>query len=196
MKFEDYFTNGIHYPQIPLFVGAPNKIKHIETAKQYFGNFKEQGITWHTIRTLIRTMFSNDYGGVVGKNLGFYGNAGVCLFKYFVDKSDPQHMFSLFVLFINFICFIVITNCYILVWKVPVTSSRSFAGRTQNPEASRKARNMQRKIALMISTDFLCWIPVIITSLLHFCEIIDATSYYGFFSIVVLPINSLINPLI
>ena len=65
-----------------------------------------------------------------------------------------------------------------------------------NRDVSRRARTLQRKIAVIISTDFLCWVPFIIICILHFSETVDATRYYGLFSIVVLPINSLFNPLI
>ena len=90
-----------------------------------FGDFKEQGITWKTIRNLIQMMFSSSQCRVEGKQLGFYGNAGVCLFKYFVDESDPQHIFSLCILLMNFMCFICITTCYILVGHVSLSSSRA-----------------------------------------------------------------------
>ena len=54
----------------------------------------------------------------------------------------------------------------------------------------------QRKIAAIILTDFLCWFPFITLFVLHSLEILDMTYFYSFFSIVVLPINSVINPLL
>ena len=55
---------------------------------------------------------------------------------------------------------------------------------------------MQQKISLIIVTDFVCWIPFIIVCCLHDLEILDATRWYALFSIVVLPINSVINPVL
>ena len=57
-------------------------------------------------------------------------------------------------------------------------------------------RRMQQKISTIIATDFLCWIPFAIVCCLHATEIVDATSWYGLFSLVILPINSVINPLL
>ena len=55
---------------------------------------------------------------------------------------------------------------------------------------------LQRKIGLIIFSDFLCWTPFILICILHYTQKINATPYYSFFSIVVLPINSLINPIL
>ena len=55
---------------------------------------------------------------------------------------------------------------------------------------------MQRKIAMIITTDFFSWIPFVIVCGLHTIEVIDATPWYALFSIIILPINSVINPLL
>ena len=48
----------------------------------------------------------------------------------------------------------------------------------------------------MIATDFLCWVPFSIICALHNLKAIDATNWYVNFTMVVLPINSVINPLL
>ena len=55
---------------------------------------------------------------------------------------------------------------------------------------------MQRKIAIIIATDFCCWVPFVIVCCLHSLSLLDATPWYALFSIVILPINSVINPLL
>ena len=55
---------------------------------------------------------------------------------------------------------------------------------------------MQRKISVIIATDFLCWIPFVVVCSLHTLSVVDATPWYALFSIVILPINSVINPLL
>ena len=139
-------------------------------------------------------MFTSDHVPTKGENLGFYGNDGVCLFKYFVGALDPQQIFSISILSVNFFCFIVITVCYILIYSVSAASKRATA--VKGEETDKRSRQLQRKITVVILTDFLCWVPFIITCLLHTTSTIDATNYYGFFSIIVLPVNSCINSLI
>ena len=138
-------------------------------------------------------MFTDDHNEVEGKNLGFYGNDGVCLFKFFVKPDDPQHVFSLTVLILNFICFILITCSYIIINIITRASS---AASSDDSTANNRTRKMQRKIAVIILTDFLCWVPFIVIGMLHFGGTIDATKYYGLCSIVVLPLNSVVNPML
>ena len=190
--FENYFINGLHYPDSPLFIGAPTKSKHLETVAEYYGRFSSRDVPWDIIRVMVKDMFTTDNATVKGISQGFYGNDGVCLFKYFVDENDPQKIFSLTILIVNMICFIIITASYIFINRVTAASGAASASNRQ----TKNSRTMQRKITIIILTDFLCWVPFLIFSLLHFSGAINATKYYGFFSIVVLPINSVVNPLL
>ena len=60
----------------------------------------------------------------------------------------------------------------------------------------KQQKRSQRKITLIIATDMLCWLPVLVISGLHMGQVVDATPYYGALSVIVLPINSIINPLL
>jgi hypothetical protein len=57
-------------------------------------------------------------------------------------------------------------------------------------------RAMQKTITLIVMTDFLCWIPFIVVCALHNLGQIDATKWYVNFAMLLLPLNSVINPLI
>ena len=192
--FEDYFINGLYYPYSPLFVGTPNKKKHLEIIEKRYGRFiQTQKVPWEIIRTFVAKMFTGDHTEVEGKSLGFYGNDGVCLFKFFVKPDDPQHVFSVSVMILNFICFILITCSYIIINIITRASS---AASSDDSTAHDRTRKMQRKIAVIILSDFLCWVPFIVIGMLHFGGTIDATKYYGLCSIVVLPLNSVVNPML
>ena len=187
--FEDYFLNGIHYGKhVPLFIGAPTKHDHINILERYYGRLKDSMVTWQMIRNLVMEMFTKDHGGICGSDQKFYGNSGVCLFKYFVGKSDPQRLFSLTILSLNFFLCLLITFSYLGVYFSSRYSMRS-AG-------DNKSSNLERKISLIIVSDFIAWVPFIVLCYLHFFGIFDGRPLYGVFSIVILPVNSVINPLI
>ena len=57
-------------------------------------------------------------------------------------------------------------------------------------------RAMERRIMMIIVTDFLCWVPLIIISGLHNDGRIDSSHWYVSFAMTVLPLNSVINPII
>ena len=117
----------------------------------------------------------------------------MCIFKYLVTQDDPQWVFSTTILTVNVTCFFLILVSYGLISFKTLKSARN-SGRRPSQNAAELA--LQAKITAIILTDFLCWIPLSIVSFLHLGEVIDATSWYPFFSILIIPINSVINPLL
>lgn len=142
---------------------------------------------------LLWTHIGAQYAGVEGERVHFYGNDGVCVFKYLVTMDDPQKWFSLSLLFINFICFLLISWCYIHIYIANKVSAQNVGNAGNQPQRNWK---LEMKIRIIIATDFLCWVPLLIVCLLHFAGVVDASPWYPLFSIIVLPINSVINPLL
>ena len=133
------------------------------------------------------------FSGVKGKAIHFYGSNGVCVFKYLVTTDDPQKVYCLTVLAVNFVCFVIISGCYLLISIRAAQSSETVAG-ANNP--GRKSTALQAKISAIIFTDFLCWIPLTVICFLHYSEAINAAKWYPVFSITLLPFNSVINPVL
>ena len=215
---EDYFVQGMYYdPAHKLMIGFPNKDRHIGILKAYYdrnmtGNASTiaSDLTWSVIREKVDGMFSQDHGELTRYPVHFYGNDGVCLFKYFVRTDDARRsrnkalytrvdsrgdIVVWMMLVVNFICFVVITVCYIAI-TVDTTKSSQSSGQCDIPERIKENKAMQRRITLVIVTDFLCWIPIIMISSMHNLRKIDASSWYVPFAMTVLPLNSVINPLL
>ena len=129
----------------------------------------------------------------MGKSLKFYGSDGVCLFKYFVSPTDPQRVFSLSILSLNLICFSIISAIYI---SVAMAARSSSGARNTVSKRERRGAQLQTKITLMIATTVLSWVPFGVICLLHTLDKIDATQYYKISSVILLPINSCVNPTI
>ena len=55
---------------------------------------------------------------------------------------------------------------------------------------------LQRKVSLIIATDFLTWVPFITLAFLNYNKAVDGDSFYEFCSILLIPINSVLNPII
>ena len=217
-SLEDYFVQGIYYDSdYKLMIGFPNKDRHIEILKAYYDRDMTDNLStiptnlpWNEIREKVNGMFSQDYGELTRYPVHFYGNDGVCLFKYFVRTDDARRSRNgalytgvdergdiavWMMLVINFICFVVITVCYIAI-TVDTTKSSQSSGQCDIPERIKENKAMQRRITLIIVTDFLCWVPFIMISSLHNVRKIDASSWYVPFAMTVLPLNSVINPLL
>jgi hypothetical protein len=61
---EDFFVNGLHYEENPLFTASVTKITHREIFLEYYGRSRQtEYYSWRLIRKLVRGMFTDDYGG-------------------------------------------------------------------------------------------------------------------------------------
>ena len=198
-KFEDFFVNGLKFSdKIKIFIGAADKATVLNVIQSYHGRTKDQTLRWKTLISMVGGMFSNDTMNSSDirkvERVHFYGNDGVCLFKYFVKNEDPQKLFVWSILALNFICFIFIAVSYLLIGILSHRSLKSLARSESAQQVARRNTRVNRRITIIITTDFLCWVPFIMTCILHSLELIDATSWYSIFSMVILPINSVINP--
>ena len=194
--FEDFFVNAVYFPEIKFLKGFLTKVQAEYVIKEYYGRISKSNLYWRNIRLLLHKMFTDSYDGIQEYVLHFYGNDPVCLFKYFVISTDPQTPYSWSILGIIFFCFLVVTCSYMIVITYALQSSRTIVGNGTSKTVRNRNQRLQRKITIIISTDFLCWMPFIIICLLNTTGTMDASPLYGFFSIVVLPINSVINPLL
>ena len=196
IAWEDYFVNGLFFPENPFFKNIARR-EDIKRVVNYVVNSNESSTdqhynSWKNNTVYIKDLYYKPENNFRAQTIGFYGNQGVCLFKYFVTRKDPQVRFSLGIMFLSIACFVIITVCYIFIFYYAAASTKT-AGNKQGRKAMSR---LQHKVTLIIATDFLTWIPFITIAKLHFFEIIDATPWYDFCSIFLIPINSVINPVI
>ena len=201
-SLESYFVNGLLMNNNPFFTDVAKR-SDIKLIVNYFDELVdtklEDSSSWKSYERALKSLYlvgpqsANTTQSYLGKRVGFYGNQGVCLFKYFVTLYDPQMGYSLSVIVLSGFCFVLITCCYVIILSHATSSSKS-SGSTDVQKTS--MNRLQRKITLIILTDFLTWIPFIMISILHLAEVFDATTWYEFCSILLIPINSVINPII
>ena len=201
--FEDFFVNGVKFADgLKIFIGTPDKSTVTAIIQAYHGRTKDTRGTlrWTTLIEVVRNMFSHDldYEDFTEKvdKVDFYGNDGVCLFKYFVKNQDPQKLFVWSILVLNFVCFVLISISYLFIGILSRRSSKSLASSKNNRQIAQRNNKMNQRISIIITTDFLTWVPFILICILHSVEVIDATPWYSIFSMLILPINSVINPLL
>ena len=109
-----------------------------------------------------------------------------------ISGNSVGMYFSLFVFIgINFICFIIVPVCYImLAYNVRVSSKQS--GRS--PRAQEEIR-MSIKMAAVVLTDFCCWMPIVALCVLVQSGLVTISPTMSAWTVAfILPINSAINP--
>ena len=214
-SMEEYFVQGMYYdPSFEVFVGFPNKVKHVKILQSHYNttstaealnNNISMDMTWKEIGDKIDGMFNQQYGMLSRRPVHFYGNDGICLFKYFVRSDDARQNRQSFgigtdpvvwlMLGVNLVCFITIACCYIvIIIETRISSRRS--GQEHNPDRARDIRATQNKITIIVATDFLCWVPFIFICGMHNWDVFDASKWYVTYAMIALPINSVVNPLI
>ena len=221
-SLEDYFVQGIYYQSdTERLYGLPGKKEHAYIFMEMGQINNSRYFSWNDIRNRMDYMLRH-HGDIQRRPVHFYGNDGVCLYKYFFRRDilmafdfsitsqyrdqvqnieelelldNTREVTVWTMLTVNAACFIVITVCYIAItWKTRKSTQES--GQHDNPDRLRENRAMQNRIILIIVTDFLCWVPFIIISGMHNLKYIDASNWYTPFALTVLPLNSVINPLL
>ena len=156
---------------------------------------------------------------------GYYNQQSVCTAKYFVTNDSVSEMFTLAVIAHNLVAFSYICIAYIVIWIKTVQGKRLLghltcfccfsqpAGHKRGVAAcqrDKENRRMQMQIMIIVATDFLCWVPLCVVSLYHFCQAFDFDKSSGNFkqyvaewrtavsvlTFVLLPVNSAINPFV
>ena len=209
---EDYFVQGVYYDSdIEEIIGFLDKPRLNSFLASSFPR------RWNWSWSDLRKNMSELYGDLPSYPVHFYGNDGVCLFKYFVRRDNKYTYENVIekdlhsylgdetimirdltvwtMLAVNFACFVIIAACYIaIMWETRMSTQES--GQFDDPARLRENRAIQNRIILIIVTDFLCWVSFIIISGMHNHKYIDASTWYTPFAMTLLPINSVINPVI
>eukprot|EP00057_Strongylocentrotus_purpuratus_P033131 XP_790309.2 PREDICTED: G-protein coupled receptor GRL101 isoform X1 [Strongylocentrotus purpuratus] len=131
------------------------------------------------------------------RTLVFDRSSGISIFESSNDGSlQPSWIYSI-VLFlgINLNCFLFILICYIIIF-VQVRRSAKNIGKDRNRGSPHDQEvRMAFKMAVIVGTDFLCWMPVIIMGILSQARLVELpVSLYAWSAVFILPINSTLNP--
>ncbi|XP_041472795.1 G-protein coupled receptor GRL101-like [Lytechinus variegatus] len=135
---------------------------------------------------------------VEAKDTGFLEITGHFFFEYQVDfkinesGSRPPWLFSI-IIFIGFnlVSFTFISICYITMF---ITSRRSSA-KVRSSKPNRQETKLAVRMAMIVATDLACWMPVIIMGILSQTGAVTLDpSLYAWTVILIVPINSSINP--
>ena len=177
-NLENFFVNGIRFSDgLKIFIGTPNKETLLKVIQAYYGRTRDGTLKWGLLIKMVSDMFSHDfdYEDLTEKvdKVDFYGNDGVCLFKYFVQNDDPQRIFVWSILSLNFTCFVFISISYLIIGILSRRSSKSLASSQNRRQIEARNRRMNQRIAIIITTDFLCWVPFIVVCVLHSLEILS-----------------------
>ena len=121
---------------------------------------------------------------------------GFCYKNVIAESTSHEEDFgmyfsSIIFLGVNCICYLIILLCYIEIVRTVYKSSKR-AG--LNKDMKEQIR-MTAKVAAIVTTDFMCWFPIILCGILVQSRVLTLTPTFFAWSVTfILPINSAINP--
>jgi hypothetical protein len=127
-------------------------------------------------------------------NVHFFGRSAVCLPFQLSSDRPAGWEYSVFVfLVLNGVSFFFMLVAYVLMYRTIVRSANAVRSTRVNQNSA-----IAKRMMFIILTDFLCWFPVIIISILALTENLydPSKQVYAWIAVFVLPINSSINPLL
>ena len=111
----------------------------------------------------------------------------------YVKSSSSVGMFFSIALFtgLNLVCFFIVGYCYVAIFiYVRQTTKQSGRSRNLNDEF-----RMTVKMSLIVFTDFCCWVPIGLLSILAQTGVVEVNpAAYAWIATFMLPINSSLNP--
>ncbi|XP_076809777.1 uncharacterized protein LOC143452620 [Clavelina lepadiformis] len=120
---------------------------------------------------------------------GYYSDNPVCLPRFFVSHGEAAWEYSVFMITLNFASFIYIAIGYVVLYR---KSTAQFI----SAEAAQQSLALQRKVARLIVTDFACWVPICLMAYIQLVGINLNPIAYVISAVVLLPINSVLNPIL
>ena len=127
-------------------------------------------------------------------DFGFYSRSAVCLPLQLSEGTPAAWQYSAsFFIGMNSISFTFILVAYIAIFLTVKRVAHSVRSTNLNRESA-----MAKRLVFIVMTDFCCWMPIIIISILSLTENFNDPDKiaYVWIAVFVLPLNSSINPIL
>ena len=159
-------------------------------------NFSDNGVIQYQKFTS-RRIPDVDYSG----SFGFYSQNSICLPSYFARSDMPGWQYSIGIITLNFSMFIFMAIVYMLIayygnpFRHPALRAMSKQCMSKGKFNFQKCK-LHHRVARLILTDFLCWIPLCVLSYTYFAGVDYDKFVIAVCGIILLPINSALNPIL
>ncbi|XP_073240122.1 G-protein coupled receptor GRL101-like [Porites lutea] len=144
-------------------------------------------------------MFDLPYFCNKDREYGYYGRSSVCLPLQLSSErlAGWEYSVAIFIV-LNLAAFLFILAAYIFIILTVFKSQRRITSNGESNTSLNRESTLARRVFAIILTDFSCWVPVVILSILAlFGKFKDPEgTVYVWFAVFVLPINSSVNPVL
>ncbi|XP_071480910.1 G-protein coupled receptor GRL101-like [Diadema antillarum] len=114
-----------------------------------------------------------------------------------IDEEKATSWLYAIILFlgINLVVFILILICYVIIFIFVQRSSKTASKYGKQSSANSRDVKLATRMAIIVMTDFFCWVPVIIMGIVSQSGAVALpVSLYAWSVVFILPINASVNP--
>ena len=151
---------------------------------------RDDNDVYKMLRDLRNTTSRDDIFDIT--EITYYGNTGLCVHNIF-KHQDSYEIYKVLYCTSLFVLLSIVSITYILIIRKQKSCNVAPAGpeRQENNEA-----RLILKVALMIGSQLICWIPFILTVLYfqYMTKKPASSMVFEVFALVMIPINSFFNP--
>ncbi|XP_078492170.1 uncharacterized protein LOC144747761 [Ciona intestinalis] len=181
-----YFVSSIWFPNYFSSTDIITKDQFMflyKSVSTYNTNISSPTLNWDQAKHKMAETFQELE---IKAEFGYYGETSVCMPKLFVTVGEAVWEYSAFLIVLNFCLFMYVVAVYISLFKQS----------TKMKNSARRSNKLQKTISLLILTNFCCWIPICIMAFVSLSGVQLDRIVYVISAGVLLPINSVINPII
>ncbi|XP_076819347.1 uncharacterized protein LOC143465083 [Clavelina lepadiformis] len=143
--------------------------------------------SWQSVKSFLNNKFPQY---ATRGEIGYYGTTSVCMPRLYVNRSDSFWTYSIVIVTFNFLSFLFVLSGFgLIAWKMKNRPIKSDNAQKQNAK-------MNQRIARIIVSDFLCWVPICIMAYISVSGVKLPDGVEIFTAGVLLPINSAFNPIL
>eukprot|EP00116_Pleurobrachia_bachei_P005246 sb/3465508/ len=157
---------------------------HYRTLEKYYGRSKRQVLSWDMILDLVNNMFSHDY---IPEIQSRQNNHNMEVRRMRRVRKKRLHRKIFLIILSDFICWVPFTVLCALHSLQLVDGTPWYVGGGEHQYNTSRKRGMGGGSI---------WVPFTVLCALHSLQLVDGTPWYGLFSVLILPLNSVINPII
>ena len=195
----DMFVHEFYFPGNPI-IQRGKKEELAQIASLYLRQEVEvtEQYSVKKLLTVLQNMTSAkelfSYDQII--TIGYYGGSAMCNPDIF-SNEDSIFYFKLVYSIETTISSVVISISYVLIWKEYLTTIKAVKNdQGQNESQEEKTFFLTMKVAILVGSQLLCWLPVNVAIIASFFGVNIPPIINDILIGIVIPANSLINPII
>ena len=194
--FDKVFVTAVSFEGNPM-VKKGTKTMIDTLIQEYYGTELDlNSFSWSDRLARLSNMTSSTEIFKPTGKFGFFNQSPLCIQNLFSDDmGDGIKVFKLIYVTTIGVIIVLFSLSYIWIAGIRLRSAVPTADKSQKAAKERNNKKTSKKVAFIILSQLLAWIPIIVATILSYCNRNVSQDFYEIAAILLIPVNSLLNPL-